>query len=137
MKLIVTGGRDFNGSAHFDFMWDKLRERYHFNDFDHQPSVLIHGDCDGADKMAANIAAQHNIIDVAFPATGEMWQLLDKQAGNIRNRQMLIGNRSAIVAAFPGPKSRGTWNCMKDACRLGMRVDLFQLGHPDQLNWKP
>lgn len=130
MKLIVTGGRDFHD---YDFMNACLRENY-FRHLD--PSIIgIHGNAEGADKLFDRICRELGIHVVPFPATKEMWNLMDNQAGNVRNRQMLEGNPEAIVAAFPGPKSRGTFNCMNDAARMGMRVDLFRVGFADQLHW--
>lgn len=132
MKLIVTGGRDFHD---YDFMNACLRENYFRNLPAYNSIVGIHGNADGADKLFDRICKEYGIPVVPFPATPEMWNLMENQAGNVRNRQMLLGNPEAIVAAFPGPKSRGTFNCMNDAARMGMRVDLFRNGFADQLNW--
>ena len=126
MKIIVTGGRDF---AQPELLWATL-DRYH-------PLMVIHGAAVGADTFADAWAKTRGAVPIAYPCTPEMWRACGNDAGNMRNRQMLIAHRDAIVLAFPGPKSRGTWNCMRDACAGGMRVDLCAADGSLTCGWRP
>lgn len=76
--LIVTGGRRFYGRA---FLWAKMDEW--------QPDMIVHGDAVGADAIANNWARQNGIPRVAFGISQRQWQLYGKNAGSVRNQQMI------------------------------------------------
>ncbi len=90
--------------------------------------ILYHGDCpSGADFHAHDFAVAHNWKVRRHPAR---WQRLGMDAGFIRNEEMLIsaiqearatGCKMACLA-FPGPRSRGTRDCMRKARVLGVTV---------------
>lgn len=126
MKIIVTGGRDF---AQPEILWATL-DRY-------CPTLVIHGAAAGADRFADAWAKAHGVTPITYPCTPELWRACGSDAGNIRNRQMLIAHRDALVLAFPGPQSRGTWNCMRDACAGSMRVDLCAPDGALTCGWRP
>lgn len=102
--------------------------------------LLVHGDADGLDLLAEQWAKRNGIAVDAVPCTDEMWKHYGLSAGNIRNRMMLDKHPDAfVVAGFPGPMSKGTWNCMKDAVKKGMTVDSWPFGEVGEAvrNWKP
>ena len=70
-------------------------------------AAVIHGDCRGADLIAAKVAAEMGIPVEPFPAD---WRQHGRAAGPIRNRQMLNEGRPALVFAFHDDidGSRGT-----------------------------
>ena len=111
MRLLVTGGRDFdNGPAVFEVI-----EALH-------PAVVIHGSATGADLTAQGAAALLRIPVLAFPAN---WATHGKAAGPIRNAKMLKEGKPDLVVAFPGGK--GTANMIKLAKDAGVPV----------LRWEP
>jgi hypothetical protein len=127
--LIVTSGRDLPTALQ---MWAAL-DWYHLQGL----RLLIHGGADGGDLLADHWARERDVTCAPYPCTQPMWNGLKNAAGSVRNLQMLDAHPKAWVAAFPGPKSRGTWHCAKAAAGRGMRVDLWELGKAAALNWKP
>jgi hypothetical protein len=88
------------------------------------PNVLIaHGDCRGADKVAASIAESLKLQVLAFPAD---WETYGKSAGPIRNRRMLTSVEPVLVLAFHNDieNSRGTKDMVgfAKACGVPVRV---------------
>ena len=109
LKIVVTGSRDWTDTA---------RIRRALQAVPGGPHVLLHGDCRGADRIAAGIARNLCWKVEAFPAR---WDLYGKAAGPIRNREMLE-ERPDLVLAFPLPGSQGTADCVEKALRLGLKV---------------
>ena len=108
---LVCGGREFNDQTMFDSaMGDLLRLRG-------CPSVVIHGDARGADRMAGAWADRMAVAVVAVPA---QWGLHGRAAGVIRNQAMLDSARVDLVVAFPG--GRGTADMMGRARKAGIDV---------------
>jgi len=81
---------------------------------------LIHGGARGADKMADEIGRELGFIVVEVPAD---WDKYGRSAGAIRNREML-DMKPDLVIAFPTAESRGTWNCVNEARRRGIKVKI-------------
>lgn len=123
MEIIVTGGRKY---ANKKLVWTKLR--------DLGATRVIQGEATGADRLAKEYAQWAGIFNEkdCYPAD---WKDLtqpdarikngpygpyDAQAGNRRNRRMLIENPNATVVAFPG--GSGTADCVRAAKKLGMKV---------------
>ncbi|MGO4171578.1 SLOG family protein [Bosea sp. TAF32] len=78
---------------------------------------LACGDATGADALAAAWAERHGVPFKVYPAD---WQAHGKNAGPLRNRQMLEQELPSAVIAFPG--SKGTRNMCDIAERAGVRV---------------
>jgi hypothetical protein len=76
------------------------------------PIVVVQGECPygGVDRWAKEWAEQDpRATSENHPAP---WDKHGKAAGMIRNSAMVrLG--SDLCLAFPGPKSRGTWNCLQ------------------------
>lgn len=110
MKVIVTGGRDYDERA---FVYETL-DKIHANV---GITLLIQGGARGADRLALEWAKSRGIPFLTYEAD---WDTHGKAAGMIRNRQMLKENTDALVVAFPG--GNGTIGCVKEAMRLGMKI---------------
>jgi hypothetical protein len=54
------------------------------------------------------------------------WSRHGRAAGPIRNAAMLA-RRPERVLAFPGPESRGTWDLVRRARRLGIPVEVHEV----------
>ena len=109
MRLLITGGRNFDDR---DLMWatlDRLHAEHHF-------TLLIHGDARGADRLASEWASERGIEVLACPAD---WKRYGRGAGPMRNRQML-GEHPDLVVAFPG--GAGTSNMIEIARKAGLKV---------------
>lgn len=79
--------------------------------------VVIHGAARGADTLAAKVAAALSIPTLRFPAD---WERYGRAAGAIRNARMLVEGKPTLVLAFPTRKSRGTWDMVSRARRVGI-----------------
>ena len=112
MKIVVTGGRDYDDWAMVDEVLTRLN-----------PSHIYVGDCPtGVDKMVQDWADLYKVNYTIFTAN---WDKFKKAAGPLRNTEMLkkAGDKATVIA-FPGGK--GTDNCVKTAVslnRIVMRVE--------------
>lgn len=77
-------------------------------------TVIIHGDCRGADRIAAMVGQELGLEIVAYPAK---WDRYGRGAGPIRNQQMLTDGRPDKVYAFHDnlEKSKGTRDMIERA----------------------
>lgn len=92
MKLIIAGGRDFEGLILMDrsIKWEKVTE-------------VVCGEAKGADTLGKQLAINHKIPVKSFPAD---WGKNGKAAGPIRNIEM--GDYADALIAFWDGKSKGT-----------------------------
>jgi hypothetical protein len=109
VRVLVTGSRDWTDGA-------AIREA--LRPYSGEPyRTLMHGGCQGADKLAAIEAKKLGWRVVAYPAD---WRLGPK-AGPERNQRMVdVG--ADLCLAFPLPGSRGTYDCAARARRAGIPV---------------
>lgn len=96
MKILVSGGRDYNDREHLFAILDEYLG---------QVTILIHGGASGADTLAGEWGQTRGIPVQVFPAN---WLAHGKAAGPIRNQQMLTEGKPDLVLLFPG--GRGTQN---------------------------
>jgi hypothetical protein len=94
------------------------------------PDLVVLGCARGVDKQARDWAIKHGhtyVVEVAD------WERLGKAAGNERNGRMIaaVANGDGAFLAFPCPRSRGTWDCLRQAraARLRCFVNRALLGH--------
>lgn len=102
MKVLICGGRDFRDR---DFIRKVLDHQHHCIAFTH----LIHGNCEGVDRIAARWAEENGVQGVACAA---QWWKHGKAGGPMRNRRMLE-LQPDLVIAFPG--GRGTADMVRQA----------------------
>jgi hypothetical protein len=113
--LIITGSRFWTDK---EFIRKVLLE---YSPID----MLVHGAANGADSLAAELATEYGWKTDPFPVTAADWKRLGKKAGPLRNRRMLDAYPPAenvVVLAFPLHRSRGTYDCGKEAERRGYYV---------------
>lgn len=110
MKVLVTGGRDFN---------DQYRAFAELDEFNREIGIdlIIQGGAKGADQQARLWACANKRPCATFHAH---WQTLGKAAGVIRNEWMLEFIKPDIVIAFPG--GRGTSHMIETARKAGINV---------------
>ena len=88
MRILITGGRDFDDR---DLLWstlDRLHAEHHF-------TALIHGDARGADRLAGEWAGERGIPVLVCP---EDRKRDGRGARSKRNRRMLAENPDLVVA---------------------------------------
>jgi len=119
MKILITGDRNWNDDEVIEEVLKKLPSG----------SIVIHGDCKGADKISGHIAKKYNHVVRKYPAD---WDGLGKKAGVLRNQQMLDeehveGEKFDACFAFHDnlSKSRGTLDMINRAERERIKVLRF------------
>ena len=63
-------------------------------------SVVIHGDCKGIDRYAAELAELMKIKTIPYPVSQEEWRVFGLGAGPMRNKMMLDVEKPDVVFAF-------------------------------------
>lgn len=117
--LAVSGGRRWTDR---EIVWLDLWMMRHMED---GPERLAVGDATrGLDPMAAELAEPAGFE--LLPPWAADWHPnggpLDRTAGHKRNKRMLIESGARALLAYPDDGSRGTWNCVAEAMRLGLAV---------------
>jgi len=125
VRVVVTGGREYRDSSTVDRTLDEIHAATPI-------SVLAHGDCRGADRLAADWARRRHVRLSPHPAA---WDNIDiggakirwragrpynAAAGFQRNIRMLEAERPDLVVAFPG--GTGTDHCVRNARRRKIKV---------------
>lgn len=105
-RVVVCGGRDFNDRQAVIKAFQGLPVG----------TIIVHGDCSGADRLAAEVAENWGLETEAHPAD---WKKHGKAAGPIRNQEM-IDSEPRYVIAFPG--GSGTADCIARAEAAGIQV---------------
>ncbi len=123
MKLLVCGGRFYGvgrtsiAKAEQDYLVKVLDDLHAATPV----SMLISGDCSGADRLAQEWAQRMSIPTMIFPAD---WSL-GKKAGPIRNARMLVEGQPDLVMAFPGGVGTDSMVRLAKAAKVGViRADL-------------
>lgn len=130
--VIVTGGRDCPEELR-PVVCSNLQDYY----TRYGPFILFHGACQprgsdemtGADRYADDWAQTVPGIDLRRrPAD---WDRYHNQAGPLRNLGMVHEAVQLAPAerihglAFPTPRSRGTWNCVRHMKDFHIEVDIW------------
>jgi hypothetical protein len=118
MRLLITGGRNFDDRA---LMWSTL-DRLHA---EHHVTLLIHGGARGADRMAGEWAQERSVEVLACPADRKRY---GRAAGPKQNRQMLA-EKPDLVVAFPGDS--GTRHMGLIAEEAGVKVIVLEPACPE------
>ena len=115
MRVLVTGGRDFSNR---ELLFETLDRLHAVRGF----TVLIHGDANGADRLAGEWGAARGVTVEVHPAD---WKKHGRAAGPIRNQKMLE-EKPDLVVAFPG--GRGTADMVRKAKQAGLEVIMVEGG---------
>lgn len=110
MRIVVTGGRDFNDIGAIDMALDAVRRKH--GDF-----TLINGCARGADTLCRQWASDRGLPCDDFPAD---WNKYGKGAGHIRNQKMIDEGKPDALVAFKG--GRGTADMVRRCKSVGMPV---------------
>ena len=116
--ILVCGSRDWN---------DKEAIRRALSGLDNdKDTLIIHGDCEGADKLAGVVAKNLGLKVEAYPAD---WDKHGSAAGPIRNQQMLDEGKPDRVYAFHDDwkNSKGTKDMIMKATQAEVPVFLFDV----------
>lgn len=88
MHVLVTGGRDFSNR---ELLFETLERHRAARGF----TVLIHGDANGADRLAGEWGAARGVTVEAHPAD---WKKHGRAAGPIRNQKRPEETPALVVA---------------------------------------
>lgn len=120
-RVVVTGGRHFADRA-------RIRQDLHALMSLGLTSVAT-GDARGADDLArvaaAEVREEMEAWHLHLPLFAADWKGDGRSAGTRRNVRMLESQRPDLVLAYPDEGSRGTWHCVKEACKRGMTVAVW------------
>lgn len=114
MRVLVCGDRAWSDRAPIERELRGLPEG----------TVVIHGGCRGADRLAGQVASELSFGVEEFPAE---WHRYGRAAGPIRNRRMLEEGKPDLVLAFHPDlsRSRGTRDMVDRARKAGVEVRVF------------
>ncbi len=73
--------------------------------------VVVSGDADGVDSVAADTAERRGMLVCRCPVAPAAWRRLGKRAGMVRNALMV--EIADAAHAWPAPWGRGTQQCVE------------------------
>lgn len=100
IRALFTGSREWNDEAAIRPVIEALPSN----------AVVMHGGAKGADEIVDRLARARGFVPDVYPAD---WQRFGKEAGSIRNQEMLDRGKPTESYAFPLASSRGTWDMVK------------------------
>ena len=115
LRILICGDRNWTDKkAILEFLWKLSRD-----------TLIIEGECRGADRIARDLAILLGFNILPFPAD---WKRYGKAAGPIRNQQMLDEGKPDLVIAFHNDlsKSRGTRDMVNRAKKAGIQVKVIR-----------
>jgi hypothetical protein len=112
MKLIVSGGRNFEDYSYVQHILNELRKHFRIE-------TIVTGHCSGADLLGERYADENLIPVEVYPAK---WGEYGKSAGPRRNKEM-AENADAVVL-FPG--GVGTENMYRQAKEHNLSIFDFR-----------
>lgn len=110
MKVLVTGGREYDDEEYVFHVLDRVHARRPI-------TTLIEGGARGADRLARRWAEARGVTQSIYPADRERY---GNRAGPVRNSQMLREGRPQMVIAFEGDLA--TAQIVKMATKAGVLV---------------
>jgi hypothetical protein len=115
MRVLICGDRNWNNFRLIEEFIVTLPEG----------SIIIHGNCRGADKISGYLGRQHGYHVIAVSAK---WEKYGNAAGPIRNQEMLDLYKPELVVAFHNDieHSKGTRNMVEKARRAGIEVKIIR-----------
>jgi len=113
MKVLICGDRNWNDYITICNRIQKLP----------YGTIVIHGDCRGADKLAGKAAEVFGFKVQKFPAN---WETFGLAAGPIRNIEMLDEEPDRVIAFHEDiDKSKGTAHTVKEALNRRIPVEII------------
>lgn len=113
MRVLVTGSRHWRLKKP---IFERLRKLP-------EGSTVCQGGAKGADTVARDAAKELGLRHITYRAD---WAKYGKRAGPIRNKLMLDDFKPELVLAYPIADSKGTWDMVNRANRLGIPVEVYQ-----------
>jgi hypothetical protein len=113
LRILICGDRNWNNFKIIeDFILTLPKD-----------TVIIEGDCRGADKISGYLARKHGLEVIPVPAK---WNTYGKKAGPIRNQEMLNKYKPELVVAFHNDikHSKGTKAMITQAIKAGIQVEI-------------
>jgi hypothetical protein len=109
VRVLICGSRDWTDEKMIEDYILTLKEG----------SVIIEGECPGADKIAKKCGKKHGFEVEGYRAD---WDLHGDKAGPIRNKRMILEGKPDKVVAFHDDisKSRGTKDMINKAKDYGI-----------------
>lgn len=125
-RVLVTGSRHCTDGQALTVREHLDRATRLFRELAHRRLIVVHGRCPhgGVDLVAHRWAEQ--MPGVAVEPHPADWGRHGAAAGPRRNTAM-VALGADLCVAFPGPGSRGTWDCVRKAADAGIRVEIFPL----------
>jgi hypothetical protein len=128
MKVVlVTGSRECSGVRWPSFVENTIAAEV--------PDIVIHGEAKGVDEIAA--CGNLRCLSQRWGVPAD-WDKHGKGAGPRRNQSIVDiavalkrWGAEVIVLAFPGPSSRGTWDCVRRAEKAGLTVNVHKIGEQE------
>ena len=114
MRVLVCGSREWKDLQKIQARLSQLPS----------DSVVIHGDCRGADRMAGDVAEALGFRVERYPAD---WVKLGKKAGPMRNTRMIEEGKPELGIAFHEDfhHSTGTADCVRKMEAKGIPVEVI------------
>lgn len=115
IKILVCGDREWKDKNSIKSVLSKYPS----------DTIIIHGNCRGADKLSGIVAKEFGMNVIPFPAD---WKKYGKGAGHIRNQQMLDEGKPDRVIAFHSnlKESKGTLNMVTAARKVELPVEVIK-----------
>ena len=114
-RILVSGDRNWKNVERIVEVFNSISETYKDS-----PHYLMHGDCQGLDKLAAQEAKKKGWQVLARPAN---WTLHGKAAGPIRNKEMLIEHQPDLLICFHDniSQSKGTKHMLTEGKKMQIK----------------
>lgn len=121
-RILVTGWRDWPAEL-ADYIYLQLAVEVGQWAHTKRPVVIVEGECPygGADRWAREYGEANGHIVEKHPAD---WDRHGRSAGHLRNTEMVNAGAN-VCLAFPGPKSRGTRDCLLKAIEAGIETRVY------------
>jgi hypothetical protein len=115
MRVIICGSRNWNNFKVIEDFILTLPEG----------TVIIEGDCAGADKISGYLGRQHGYTVIRVSAK---WEKYGVAAGPIRNQEMLDTYKPNLVVAFHNDieHSKGTKDMIERATKFGIETKIIK-----------
>ena len=114
MSVLICGSRDWKDYEAIETLVKSFEKG----------TVIIQGECRGADLMAKKAGRKHGFTVLSYPAR---WKKHGRRAaGPIRNTKMLDDGNPAVVYAFLLPQSIGTRDLIDKAESRRIPVIIFE-----------